>query len=156
MDVLVTPCEDGIAVFYKDISAAKLVEQNRDIATKRLQQAFDATPDAILCLDKNWNFTFANWRAVDMLASGPLIGENLWHVFPHNALEPFNSNYRKTMEQRVPTEFEAFYPEPLNGWYRVFARPYEDGIILFFNDITSRKLAEQRRDAGDPPTRSGL
>ncbi len=146
MDVLVTPCKDGIAVFYKDISAAKMVEQTRDIAARRLQQAFDATPEAILCVDKNWTFTFANWRAVDMLASGPLIGENVWHLFPHVTLEPFNSSYRMTMEQRIPTEFEAFYPEPLHSWFRVYARPYEDGIILFFNDITSRKLAEQRRD----------
>ena len=146
LDVHVTPCEDGLAVIYKDISATKLAEQTRDAATHRLQQAFDATPDAVLCLDKNWDFTFANWRAIDMLASGPLIGENLWRIFPHNALEPFNSNYRKTMEQRIPTEFEAFYPEPLNAWYRAFARPYEDGIIIFFNDVTSRKLAEQRRD----------
>lgn len=146
MDVLATPCEDGIAVFYKDITAEKLAEQNRDTAIHRLQQAFDATPDAVLCLDRNWNFTFANWRAIDMLGSGPLVGENLWQMFPHNSLEPFNSSYRKTMEQRVPTELEAFYPEPFNIWFRVFARPFEDGIILFFNDITQRKLAEQRRD----------
>lgn len=146
MDILVTPCEDGIAVFYKDITAAKLAEQNRDAATHRLQQAFDAIPDAVLCLDHNWKFTFANWRAVDMLASGPLIGENLWQLFPHNAHEPFNSNYHKTMERRIPTEFEAFYPEPFNAWYRIYARPYEDGIILFFNDVTHRKLAERHRD----------
>jgi len=146
MDVLATPCEDGIAVFYKDITAEKVAEQNRDAAIHRLQQAFDATPDAVLCLDRKWNFTFANWRAVDMLASGPLVGENLWQLFPHNAAEPFNSSYRKTMEERIPTDFEAFYPEPLNAWYRVFARPYEDGIILFFKDITHRKLAEQRQD----------
>ncbi|MEO8735912.1 MAG: PAS domain-containing protein [Edaphobacter sp.] len=146
MDVLVTPCEDGIAVFYRDITAAKLTEQNRDAAAHRLQQAFDATPDAVLCLDRSWNFTFANWRAVDMLASGPLVGEHLWDLFPHNALEPFNSSYRKTMEQRIPTEFEAFYPEPLNTWYRCFARPFEDGIVIFFNDITHRKFAEERRD----------
>jgi Signal transduction histidine kinase len=146
MDILVTPFADGVAAFYKDISASKLNGQTRDTATKRLQQTFDATPDSIVCLDRDWNFTFANWRAVDLLGSGPLVGDNLWRLFPHNALEPFNSNYRKTMESRIPTEFEAFYPEPLNTWYRVFARPFEDGIIIFFSDITARKLAEQRRD----------
>lgn len=146
MKVLVTPCEEGIAVFYRDISSSKLVEQTRDLANKRLQQVFDATPDAILCLDRNWNFTFANWRAVDMFASGPLLGENLWHLFPPAATEPFNSNFRKVMEQRLPIEFEAFYPEPFNGWYCVFGRPFEDGIILFFNDVSSRKRAEERRD----------
>ena len=146
MDVLIAPCGEGIAVFYRDTTSAKLAEQKRDAAILRLQQAFDATPDAVVCLDRNWNFTFANWHAIDLLAAGPLLGENLWQIFPNNALEPFNSNYRKTMEERVPTEFEAFYPEPLNTWYHVSARPFEDGIILFFNDITHRKAAEQRRD----------
>jgi PAS domain S-box-containing protein len=147
MTVLINPCEDGVAIFYKDISSAKMVEQTRDIAIRRLQQAFDATPDAVLCLDRDWNFTFANWRAIDMLASGPLIGENLWHLFPHSTTEPFSSSARRTMEQRIPAELENYYPEPLRAWYRIFIRPYEDGIILFFHDITSRKLAEQRRDA---------
>ena len=146
MDIMVTPFADGLAAFYRDVSAARLARHARDAETRRLQQAFDATPDAVICLDKDWNFTFANWRAVDLLASGPLVGDNLWHLFPHNTLEPFHSSYRKTMEQRIPTEFEAFYPEPLNAWYRVCARPYEDGMILFFSDITHRKLIEQRRD----------
>jgi PAS domain S-box-containing protein len=146
MDILVTPFADGLAVFYKDISEARQARHTRDAAAKRLQQTFDAMPDSILCLDRDWNVTLANWRAVEMLSCGPLAGENIWQLFPHIEQEPFRSNYRMTMERRVPTEFEAFYPEPLHAWYRVYARPDEDGMILFFSDITHRKLAEQRRD----------
>src|SRR6185503_17293201 len=113
-DVLVTPFADGVAVFYKDISVAKLARQTRDAATTRLQQTFDATPDSIVCLDYDWNFTFANWRAVDMFASGYLIGENFWHCLHPSMQPPFNSNYRKAMEQRIATEFEAHQPAPVN------------------------------------------
>ncbi|MDW5264837.1 MULTISPECIES: PAS domain-containing sensor histidine kinase [Acidobacteriaceae] len=143
MDILVTPLADGLAVFYKDISAAKLARETRDIATRRLQQTFDAMPDSIACLDRDWNFTFANWRAVDMLASGPLAGDNLWQCLHHSRQEPFSSNYRKAMEQRVPTEFEAYYPAPVDLWLNIQSIPSDDGIIIFFRDITERRQAEE-------------
>ncbi len=106
----------------------------------------DLLPDSVLFVDRDWNISFANRQAVALLGSGPLLGQNLWELFPHTRLEPFFSSYRATMEQRIPTEFEAFYPEPLHSWYRVFARPFEDGISIILNDVTAQKAAEERRD----------
>ncbi len=143
MDVLVTPFADGVAAFYKDISGSKLATQTRDAAAMRLQQTFDATPDSIVCLDRYWNFTFANWRAVDMLASGPLVGDNFWHCLHHSLQEPFSSNYRKAMEQRIPTEFEAYYPEPVKLWLNIQSIPSDDGIIIFFRNISERRRGEE-------------
>ena len=111
-----------------------------------LQAAMDVLPDAVLFLDEHWTFTFANRQALELLDSGPLVGETLWTLFPHNRLEPFHSSYLTTMEQRLPTEFEAFYPEPLHIWFRVSARPLGQGICIVFSDITERKAAEERRD----------
>ncbi len=42
----------------------------------------------------------------------------------------------------IPSEFEAFYPDPLNLWISVQCRPFDDGIVLFFRDITDRRQAE--------------
>ncbi len=143
MNVLVTPLADGLAAFYKDISPAKLARETRDAATRRLQQTFDAMPDSIVCLDRDWNISFANWRAVDMLSSGPLIGENFWHCLHHTLQEPFGSNYRKAMELRTPTEFEAYYPEPVNLWLNIQSIPSDDGIIIFFRNVTGRRRGQE-------------
>ena len=113
----------------------------------KLEQVFEALKDSIVCIDRHWNCTFANSAALTILKTDTLIGENLWTRFPSNNEEPFASNYRKAMEQRVPTEFEAYYPQPLEIWFRVFAHPFEDGIIIFSNDISDRKRAEALRDA---------
>ncbi len=43
------------------------------------------------------------------------------------------------MDEHIPGEFESYYPEPLNIWVEVQARPAEDGIVLFFRDITEDK-----------------
>ncbi|HUZ96361.1 MAG TPA: PAS domain-containing protein [Edaphobacter sp.] len=143
MNVLVTPFADGLAAFYKDISSARLAAQTRNVAAKRLQQTFDAMPDSIVCLDRDWSISFANWRAVDMLASGPLTGENFWQCLHHTLQEPFGSNYRNAMEQRTPTELEAYLPEPVNLWLNIQSIPSDDGIIIFFRNISERRRGEE-------------
>ncbi|CAN5717343.1 hypothetical protein BH10ACI4_BH10ACI4_31130 [soil metagenome] len=147
VDVHVYPTDEGLALYYRDVTARKKAEAARDAATRQLQLVFESAPDAIVCIDRNWNCTFANLTARMNLKSDDLIGANLWTAFPLNREEPFASNYRLTMERGVPTEFEAHYPAPLNIWLKVFARPFEDGIIIFSSDISARKKAEARRDA---------
>jgi PAS domain S-box-containing protein len=147
VDVHILPIDDGVALYYRDITDRKTAESHRDIAVRQLQQIFDAANDSIVCIDRNWNCTFFNPAAQAILKTDHLIGENLWERFPFNKQEPFRSNYITTMERRIPTEFEAYYPEPLDIWFKVSARPYEDGIIIFSSDITDRKGAEFLRDA---------
>jgi PAS domain S-box-containing protein len=146
VDIHILPTDDGISLYYRDITARKQAENLRDQAVSELQQIFDSDADSIVCIDRNWNCTFANHAALSILKSDNLIGENLWERFPSNRQEPFRSHYLASMEQRIPTEFEAYYPEPLDIWFKVSARPYKDGIIIFSTDITDRKGAEFLRD----------
>jgi PAS domain S-box-containing protein len=146
VDIHILPTDDGISLYYRDITARKHAEGRRDHAVSQLQQIFDSDTDSIVCIDRNWNCTFANRAALSILKTQKLVGENLWNRFPSNRQEPFRSNYLAAMERRIPTEFEAYYPEPLDMWFKVSARPYEDGIIIFSSDITDRKGAEFLRD----------
>jgi PAS domain S-box-containing protein len=147
IDVHILPTEEGVALYYRDVTDRKRAESLRDSAVEQLQQIFDASPDSIVCINRNWVCTFANRAALDILKTDNLVGENLWERFPSNQKEPFRSHYRTTMERRIATEFEAYYPEPLDIWFRVSARPFEDGIIIFSSDITDRKGAELLRAA---------
>lgn len=146
IDVHVLPTEEGIALHYRDITESKRDESFRDDTVRQLHSIFDASPDSIVCINRNWTCTFANRTALSILKAENLIGENLWERFPSNQQEPFRSNYIAAMEQRIPVEFEAYSPRPLDIWFKVSARPYEDGIIVFSSDITDRKGAELLRD----------
>jgi signal transduction histidine kinase len=115
------------------------------LLTSQMEQFFDATTDAILFLDHLYVITFLNRRALELLApAGDLRGRNLFSVFPEAVYEgsPFVEIYGRSMNDRIAGEFEAFYPDPLNIWFRVQSYPAKDGIIIFFRDISQEKAAQ--------------
>jgi PAS domain S-box-containing protein len=108
-----------------------------------MEHFFDVTTDAICFLDRDQRFTFLNRRAQELIAFGEdLRGRNLFEQFPAAVYEdsPFIINYRRSMEDKLPGEFEAFYPAPVNKWLRVQSYPADDGIMIFFRDITEYRL----------------
>jgi PAS domain S-box-containing protein len=140
------PIPSGIAVHYREISRLKEAETKRDDSARQLQQVFDATTDAIVLLDREYNLVFLNRRAQQLLApSGDVLGKNLWSAFPGSVYEnsPYVHTYRRAMEECLAGSFEAYYPEPLNVWLAVEARPADDGIIIFFRDITEQRAATE-------------
>jgi PAS domain S-box-containing protein len=139
------PVSAGIAVHYRDISRLKRAEATRDESARQLDQVFEATTDAVVTLDRGYNFTFLNRRAQELLSPwGELLGKNLWTSFPGVTYEdsPYIRTYRRAMEERRAGSFEAYYPEPLKVWLTVEARPADDdGIIIFFRDVTDQRRA---------------
>jgi signal transduction histidine kinase len=110
---------------------------------RQMQQFFEATTDALVFLDRDYNFTFLNRRAQEIVSMGrDLTGKNLFETFPATVYEnsPYVESYRRSMDEGLAAEFEAFYPEPLNIWLRVQSYPTDDGIIIFFRDFTSEKF----------------
>jgi PAS domain S-box-containing protein len=115
-----------------------------DALSGQLAKFFDATSDAVVFLDRNYRFTFLNRRAHEILAPGkPILGASFFETFPAIVYpnSPYVENYRRSMELSLPGDFEAFYPEPINLWLRVQTYPADDGIMIFFRDITQEKLA---------------
>jgi PAS domain S-box-containing protein len=145
LNVSVYPTDEGIALFYHDITDRKGAEFLRDTSIRQLRQVLETTTDAVASVDRDWNISFLNRRARELLSSkGELLGKNLWQEFPfavqHNEI---HTNLRRAMEEGIPSEFEAFYPEPLNLWLSIQCRPFDDGIVVFFRDVTAERVSRQ-------------
>jgi signal transduction histidine kinase len=111
-----------------------------------MSRFFDAATDAIVLLDRDYRFTFLNRRARELLSpQGDVLGTILFESFPGIVYQdsPYLSTYRRTLEEGIPGEFEAFYPDPLNLWLRVQSYPADDGLMILFRDVTQEKLAGQ-------------
>jgi len=115
-----------------------------DASAQQLRQVLDATMDAVLSLDHNWNYTFLNHQAIAVLKRDDLVGKNMWEEFPEAANDETFHPLRQTMQDRVPREFEVFYPEPLGLWLAIQCRPSDGGIVVFFRDITERRASEEQ------------
>lgn len=116
----------------------------QDLIDRQMRQFFRVTTDAILFLDRNYNFTFLNRLASEILtpAGSDLVGRNMYELFPAALDEgtPFVEAYRNTMERGISSDFEAFYGPPLNRWFHIQSHALENGMMIVFNDVTQQHL----------------
>jgi PAS domain S-box-containing protein len=143
-NVSVYPTDEGIALYYHDVTDRKGAELLRDTSIRQLRQVLETTTDAVASIDRDWNFSFLNRRANELLSpKGELIGKNLWEEFPEAAQSTeIRYHYHRAMDEGIPGEFEVFYAAPLNLWVSLQCRPFDDGIVIFFRDITARRESD--------------
>jgi PAS domain S-box-containing protein len=113
---------------------------------RQMEQFFEVTTDAIIFLDREYRFTFLNRRAMEIVAfRQELLGKIAWEEFPGMVFpgSPFVENYTRAMEEGVAGEFDAYYPEPINKSLRIQCYPADDGIMIFFRDVTDENAGRE-------------
>jgi PAS domain S-box-containing protein len=100
--------------------------------------------EAYLSFDTDWRFTYINEHGAAMLDTEPeaLVGEVVWDLFPDATDLAYHEHYTHAMETGEPVSFEEYY-EPLDLWTSNRAYPTDDGLAVFFQDITERKRYEE-------------
>ncbi|HEX7810329.1 MAG TPA: PAS domain S-box protein [Burkholderiales bacterium] len=129
-----------------DITERRQAEQQFRKAAEQGRNILSSITDAFFAVDKDWRFTYLNATAEHLLhrSAGELLGRGIWEEFPEARGSIFELNYRKAVAEKVPVEFEEFYPPPLETWFEVHAYPYEDGLSVYFRDVSDRKRTEER------------
>lgn len=123
---------------------AHISEPPNELLRRQMEQFFDATSDAVCFLDRNYCFTFVNRRAKELVSQGrDLRGLNLFEAFPGTVYpgSPYVEHYTRTMNEKLPGEFEAYYGDPFHFLLRINTYPADDGIMIFFRDITEDRQA---------------
>ncbi|MDP3180405.1 MAG: PAS domain S-box protein, partial [Bacteroidota bacterium] len=129
----------------EDITEHKLAESKLLANNKLLTNTLESMSDAFVSLDRNWCYTYMNEKAGAIFGRNPkeMIGKNIWTEFPEGVGQPFQLNYEKAMNEKVFIQMEEYYP-PYDMWFENRINPTDDGISIFFQDITERKLAEEK------------
>lgn len=125
-------------------------------ALERLRHADELLElgDAFLEVDRAWRIVRVNrnQERLSQRSRETTLGRVFWEVWPELARpdSPYWIEYHRVMNERVPSEFEAYF-EPLDMWTAVAAYPVTDGgVAVFFRDATRRKRDEERlRQARD-------
>ena len=129
--------------FLQDVTDAIEGKQAAERAHERLSIVLESISDGCFSVDRDWRFTYINARGAAWLSRRPcdLIGKVLWDEFPEPIGGPFHATYRSAVTRGEFASCEGFYATP-RIWIEARAYPTEDGLTVFFADVTMRKEAE--------------
>ena len=129
---------------FQDITEQKTAALEIQRLGQRLTSTLESMTDAFFILDCNWRFVFFNTQAERLLRRRreDLLGRDVWQEFPDAVGSRFELEYRHAMASGNSVTFEEYAPS-LNTWFEAHAYPSEDGLAVYFRDITERHHSEE-------------
>lgn len=113
----------------------------------RRDQVLRGMAEGFCILDHDFNVLEMNGAGlrIDKRPFHQLAGQSHWTLWPKSKGSELERLYRKAMVERIPVHLENHWEDPDGrvGWFEISAHPIEEGLALFFRDITERKKAEQ-------------
>lgn len=109
----------------------------------QLEEILGSISDAFYAVDKNWNFTYFNKEAENLLQrkGEDLRGKNIWEEFAPAKGTVLETIYRRVAQTGVPESFEYCYPGD-GCWYELNTYPSNGGVSSYFKNIEDRKKHE--------------
>ncbi len=119
-----------------------LIQEQR--SRQQIEQILESITDAFYALDFSWRLTYVNQvMARDLnMSVAELLGKNIWEVFPLAVGSPAYHALHYVMTVRKPMQFETINYRG-NHWLEVSAHPAENGISVYYRDISQRIKAER-------------
>ncbi|WP_082703880.1 PAS domain S-box protein [Lutibacter profundi] len=130
----------------QDITENVHIEQKLNVTKNLLSKTLTSIKDGFIILDYNSNYLYLNNEAAKLLGvKNPeeVIGKHIWTEFPEKEGDVFFDNYQKVLKTKKPISFENYF-KPWNRWFENRIIPSSEGIIMFFHEITSRKIDEEK------------
>ncbi|WP_436344766.1 ATP-binding protein [Natronorubrum sp. FCH18a] len=139
---------DHDATFVRSIANILATAIESVQTRRRLEESYGRISDAFFALDEDWNFTYFNERAHELInpEDRELLGKTIWEEFPAAIRQQFEQQYERAMYEQETVSFEGYYPEPLDKWFEVRAYPSDTGLSVYFRDITERKERDRERE----------
>lgn len=140
---------DCIRVYgsFQDINTIKQAQIALQNAFLEKNSILESIGDAFFRVDRNWKVIYWNQKAEEILnkPKNEIINKNLWEEFPDIIDTEFFNNYHAAINENTSNHFEAYY-KTLKKWFEVSAYPYDNGLSIYFRDVTYRKKIEIEMD----------
>jgi PAS domain S-box-containing protein len=127
----------------RDVTAEKRYETHLKDLFNEKNTILESIYDAFFSIDNQGKIIYWNKNAELILgqSANDMLGKNLWETFGYAKSSPFLINYKKAIDEKQTvrfTEFSIFK----NRWFDVSAYPSNNGLSVYFRDITDKKNAE--------------
>ncbi len=128
-------------------SASEAAQQQAEAAFRRIDQLLESMSDAFVALDRDWRIIYQNATAerINNKPRSEVLGKTLWEEWPAAIGSISDQQYRRAIAEQIAVHFEQHYYEPPDHdvWLEVHAYPFDEGLGIFYRDISDRKRAEQ-------------
>jgi PAS domain S-box-containing protein len=129
-------------IFAEALERTKRAEA--ESGQRRIANILDSITDSFFSLDREWWITDANQRAATNFGRtrDELVGKMFWHVSPPGRIPELDEQYRRAMKERVAIHSESPSAAAQGRWFEQNIYPTDEGLAVYFRDITERKRAE--------------
>jgi PAS domain S-box-containing protein len=149
VEVSLSPVESEggqlVTCIVRDVTLRRRAERAEKESSRQIASILESITDSFFALDRQWRFTYLNRRAEQAIGRRreELIGKNIWEELPAFCGTPFYKEYHRAARNGAPVEFSAPIP-PGALWASVHVYPSNDGLSVYMQDITERKLLEEQ------------
>ncbi|MES1249581.1 MAG: PAS domain S-box protein, partial [Chitinophaga rupis] len=135
----------GVSIFFRNITAQRKAQEEARLQEEKYSMLVQRITDAFIALDKQWNYTYLNKQAGELIHHDPasLIGKNVWEVFPDAVGSKTYEAFHQAMKAQRFISNEDYYA-PLDLWQENHIYPSPDGLTIFIRNITEKKKAEEQ------------
>lgn len=124
---------------------------------RRLREALEATPEHVVLLDREFRVLYVNRKVAELNREEPsrFVGLTHWEAWPSSAGTEVERAFRRAAQTRQTVRLEHNHADEggLDMWMEIDVVPIEDGLAVFFRDVTERRLADDMlRAASDAVT----
>lgn len=134
-----------VVVLAVDIDKKVRVESELKKKEAEIANILESITDGFYALNRNWEVIYFNKTAEKILGyeRAEVIGKNIWEFFPDAREGKFYSEYNKVMAEGLSAQFEEYYA-PAGVWGSMHVYPTQDGIAVYFVDITEQKKIQEK------------
>ncbi len=128
-----------------DDTDRKKTEEKLNHSKRQIAEILDSIQDGFIALNPYWNFIYVNQRAAQYIGVEPddLIGQNLWERFPELTGTTYERAFRRARDEEEMQYFEAPGIRMNDHWFAISVYPLNEGISVYWRDITPRKKPEK-------------
>ncbi|HSQ75103.1 MAG TPA: response regulator [Bacteroidota bacterium] len=115
----------------------------------RYESILESISGGFFAMNSAYEITYWN-KAAEAgtgMSSADVLGHHVFEVFPNARGALLGEKYRLAMETRTFQSFETAYRDDrFEKWYDVRIYPAEEGLSVFFQDITEKKRDQRQKE----------
>ncbi len=113
------------------------------------EEILESISGGFFALDTDFRFTYWNRAAEEGtgFSRANVLGKHVFEIFPNAETSELGDRYRTAMATKSFQSFETSYRDKnFEAWYNIRIYPNENGLSVFFQDITQQKQQERQRE----------